>query len=319
MIVTLTPNPSHDQTVMLPGPLARGEVIRADSTLTQAGGKGVNISRASVAAGIPSIAVLPAAGDDPYVLELLSAGIDCRPVRTEAPVRVNITVTEPDGTTTKINSLGSTVSPEVLDELADSLARRAAAADWIVLAGSLPPGTPAGWYADLVALLRSTPARLAVDTSDEPLQALVDRLPESAPHLMKPNADELASLTGNDPDRLEKDPEAVAKAAGVLLDRGVEAVLATLGAHGAVLVTGAGAWRATPPPVDVLSTVGAGDSSLFGYLLGHLRDAPPAERLALAVAYGTAAAGLPGTTIPNPAQVKPDLVVVDDLNLTPGR
>jgi 1-phosphofructokinase len=96
-------------------------------------------------------------------------------------------------------------------------------------------------------------------------------------------------------------------------------VLATLGAHGAVLVTGSGAWLATPPPVDVLSTVGAGDSSLFGYLLGELRDAPPAERLALAVAYGTAAAGLPGTTIPTPSQVRPDLVAVDDLNLTHGR
>lgn len=319
MILTLTPNPSHDQTVTLPGRLVRGEVLRAESTLTQAGGKGVNISRASVAAGIPSIAVLPAADDDPYVLELLSAGIDCRPVSTDAPVRVNITVAEPDGTTTKLNSLGSTVTPQVLDELADSLARRAAAADWVVLAGSLPPGAPAGWYADLVAHLRSSSARLAVDTSDEPLRVLVDRLPASAPHLMKPNADELASLTGTDPDRLETDPFAAAKAAGVLLDRGVEAVLATLGAHGAVLVTEAGAWHATPPPVDVMSTVGAGDSSLFGYLLGHLRDAPPAERLALAVAYGTAAAGLPGTTIPTPSQVQPDQVVVDDLNLTHGR
>lgn len=319
MIVTLTPNPSHDQTVSLPGRLVRGEVLRAESTLAQAGGKGVNISRASVAAGIPSIAVLPAADDDPYVLELLSAGIDCRPVPTDAPVRVNITVAEPDGTTTKLNSLGSTVDAAVLDELADSLARRASAADWIVLAGSLPPGAPTGWYADLVALLRSGPARLAVDTSDAPLRALVERLPGSAPHLMKPNADELASLTGTDPDRLETDPSAAAKAAGVLLDRGVEAVLATLGPHGAVLVTKAGAWHATPPPVDVLSTVGAGDSSLFGYLLGDLRGAPPAERLALAVAYGTAAAGLPGTTIPNPSQVRPDLVAVHDLNPTPGR
>jgi len=319
MIITLTPNPSHDQTVTLPGPLARGEVLRAESTLTQAGGKGVNISRASVAAGIPSIAVLPAAKDDPYVLELLSAGIDCRPVPTDGAVRVNITITEPDGTTTKLNSLGPTVSAEVLDELAESLTRRASTADWIVMAGSLPPGAPAGWYADLVALLRSGGARLAVDTSDEPLQALVDRLPLCAPHLMKPNAEELASLTGTDPERLEADPHAAAKAAGVLLDLGVEAVLATLGARGGVLVTGSGAWHATPPPVDVASTVGAGDSSLFGYLLGDLRHEAPAARLALALAYGSAAATLPGTTIPLPSQVHPDLVTVHELNLTRER
>jgi 1-phosphofructokinase len=319
MIVTLTPNPSHDQTVTLPGPLARGEVVRAESTHTQAGGKGVNISRASVAAGIPSIAVLPAAKDDPYVLELLAAGIDCRPVASNGAVRINITVSEPDGTTTKINSLGPTVTAKVLDELTDALTRRTSMADWIVLAGSLPPGTPAGWYADLVAVLRSGTARLAVDTSDQPLQALVDRLPDSAPHLMKPNADELASFTDADPERLENDPQAAAKAAGVLLDLGVDAVLATLGARGGVLVTRSGAWHATPPPTDVASTVGAGDSSLFGYLLGDLRQEGPAARLALAVAYGSAAAALPGTTIPLPSQVRPDLVSVHDLNLTQGR
>ena len=93
----------------------------------------------------------------------------------------------------------------------------------------------------------------------------------------------------------------------------VAAVLATLGAHGAVLVTAEGAWHAAQPPTEVVSTVGAGDSSLFGYVLGVLRELDPAHRLALAVAYGSAAAGLPGTTIPQPPQVRPDLVVVRPL------
>jgi 1-phosphofructokinase len=103
-----------------------------------------------------------------------------------------------------------------------------------------------------------------------------------------------------------------------LVDRGVETVLATLGPHGAVLVTAAGAWHATPPPTSVVSTVGAGDSSLFGYLLGDIRRRTPAQRLALAVAYGSAAAGLPGTTIPHPSQVHPELVSVSDLTITQG-
>jgi 1-phosphofructokinase len=318
MIITLTPNPSHDRTVTLTAALERGAVQRAESVLSQAGGKGVNISRASVAAGIPSIAVLPAHKDDPYVLELLAAGIDCRPVPNDGALRVNITITEPDGTTTKLNSPGPTVTPLVLQGLTESLRRRAASADWIVLAGSLPPGAPAGWYADLVAALRDTGARLAVDTSDAPLRALVDRLADAPPHLMKPNGEELASFTGGDPDLLESDPGAAAKAARTLVDQGVETVLATLGAHGAVLVTGSGAWHATPPPTEVVSTVGAGDSSLFGYLLGDIQNQPPARRLALAVAYGSAAAALPGTTIPNPSQVRADLVSVRDLQPPQG-
>ena len=109
-----------------------------------------------------------------------------------------------------------------------------------------------------------------------------------------------------------------AKAARTLVDQGVDAVLATLGANGAVLVTAGGAWHATPPPTEVVSTVGAGDSSLFGYLLGEIQNRPPAQRLALAVAYGSAAAGLPGTTIPHPTQVRSELVSVRDLRPTLG-
>ncbi len=315
MIVTLTPNPSIDRTVALASPLERGAVLRAESVTAQAGGKGVNISRAAVAAGVPTIAVLPAQGDDPYVLELLRDGIDCRPERPVGPVRMNITITEPDGTTTKINSPGATVDRAALDRLERALHHRAAHARWAVLAGSLPPGAPAGWYAELVADLAETPAKVAIDTSDEPLAALAAQVAAGgpAPDLLKPNGEELASLTGSDVQQVEGEPAVAAKAAGILVDQGVGAVLATLGASGAVLVTPEGAWHATPPPTTVVSTVGAGDSSLFGYLLGDLRDAEPAERLRFAVAYGSAAAGLPGTTIPRPDQVNPELVEVHEL------
>ena len=318
MIVTLTANPSHDRTVNLAAPLERGAVQRAESVVSQAGGKGVNISRACVAAELPTIAVLPAAKDDPFVLELLAAGIDCRPVPHEGDLRVNITITEPDGTTTKLNSPGPQATARLLDQLTGALLRRAATAHWIVLAGSLPPGAPPEWYAELVTELRTAGARVAVDTSDGPLKALVDALPTSAPHLMKPNGEELASFTGHQADALEADPRAAAAAAGDLIARGVQSVLVTLGPHGAVLVNDAGAWHATPPPTTVVSTVGAGDSSLFGYLLGDVTGRDPDQRLALAVAYGSAAAGLPGTTIPHPRQVQPELVRVTRLDLTPG-
>jgi len=232
---------------------------------------------------------------------------------------VNITITEPDGTTTKLNSPGPQATPGLLDELTEALVRRADTADWIVLAGSLPPGAPPEWYAELVTALRAAGARVAVDTSDAPLKALVDALPAAAPHLMKPNGEELASFTGHEADALESDPWEAAVAARDLVARGVESVLVTLGPHGAVLVNGAGAWHATPPPTTVVSTVGAGDSSLFGYLLGDVTGRDPDQRLALAVAYGSAAAGLPGTTIPHPHQVRPELVGVTRLDLSPGK
>ncbi len=312
-IVTLTPNPSNDRTVTLAGPLERGVVQRLLSVTMQAGGKGVNISRAAMSAGLDTEAVFPARPDDPFVTELESAGIRCCPAPPAGDVRINLAITEPDGTTTKLNSPGATVSATHLDDLAATLLDRAADAAWVVLAGSLPPGAPDGWYAELVRSLHGTPARVAVDTSEGPLAALVAALPDAAPDLMKPNGSELASFVGGDEETYESDPALAADAAAQLVDQGVGAVLVTLGGAGACLVTADGAWHATPPPIKVVSTVGAGDSSLFGYLLGDVRGGSPAERLALAVAYGSAAASLPGTTIPEPGQTSPGQVLVKSL------
>ncbi|MGA8257586.1 MAG: 1-phosphofructokinase, partial [Nocardioides sp.] len=106
MIVTLTPNPSIDRTVILGDRLERGAVHRAESVLSQAGGKGVNISRACCAAGVDTVAVLPAADDDPFTHELVGAGIHHSLVAAPGRVRVNLTISEPDGATTKINTPG---------------------------------------------------------------------------------------------------------------------------------------------------------------------------------------------------------------------
>ena len=312
-IVTLTANPSFDRTIALPEPLERGAVHRVDAMTSQAGGKGVNISRAAVAAGLATVAVLPARPDDAIVHELAEAGIDCRPSRPAGDIRVNLTLTEPDGTTTKLNGPGAAVTVEHLEDLAETLVLQARGAAWTVLAGSLPPGAPATFYADLVPRLRAV-SRVAIDTSDAPLAALVDRLPDDAPDLLKPNAEELASVTGTEAAALEADPGAAAKASRTLVERGVGAVLASLGSKGAVLVDADGAWYAPPPPTTVVSTVGAGDSTLFGYLLGSQRGLSAPDRLALAVAYGAAAAGLPGTTIPHPDDLHPERVAVQTLD-----
>ena len=98
-----------------------------------------------------------------------------------------------------------------------------------------------------------------------------------------------------------------------LVSRGCRAVLATLGARGAVLTTAEGGWLATMPPIVPVSTVGAGDSSLAGYLLADHRGAGPEGRLAQAVAHGSAAASLPGSTMPSPDQTRPDSVTVQPL------
>ena len=249
-----------------------------------------------------------------------------------APARINTAVTEPDGTTTKLNEPGAALSPQEVDAVETALLEAVTAAaagegagarHWAVLSGSLPPGVPADWYARLVRLLReSAPGlRIAVDTSDEPLAALAAGLPESAPDLVKPNGEELGQLVGLPADRamaLEEgaahgDLAPVADAARILVDLGLGAVMATLGPAGAVLVTGGGAWHATAPKVPVASTVGAGDSSVAGYVLADVRGGDEPERLRTAMVYGSAAASLPGTTLPTPGDLPAQEVVVTRL------
>ena len=325
MIVTLTPNPSLDRTVTLPGPLVRGGVNPLSGVVVEPGGKGVNVARVLVSAGQRATAVLPASAHDPLLLALdaaASAGLSARAVTVAAPVRVNTAVTEPDGTTTKLNEPGAALSPQEVDAVETALLEAVTAAaagegagarHWAVLSGSLPPGVPADWYARLVRLLReSAPGlRIAVDTSDEPLTALAAGLPEVAPDLIKPNGEELGQLVGLPADRamaleegaMSGDLAPVADAARILVDLGLGAVMATLGPAGAVLVTGEGAWHATAPEVPVVSTVGAGDSSVAGYVLADVRGGDEAERLRTAMIYGSAAASLPGTTLPSPSDL----------------
>jgi 1-phosphofructokinase len=323
MIVTVTPNPSLDRTVILATPLTRGAVHRVNSVTTEAGGKGVNVARALFLAGVDAVALLPAAGTDPMVAALQESDVPFRCVPITAPVRTNIAITEMDGTTTKINEPGPEMGAAAIDALTRSVVGGAEHASWVVMSGSLPPGMPDDWYAQVVAMLAPYPCRVAIDTSDRPLTALVDGLDRAAPDLIKPNAEELAGVIGFSPQALEAavaqgDPEPVVLAAQRLVDRGIGAVLATLGAAGAVLVNAEGSWLATPPPIVPRSTVGAGDSSLAGYVRADVAGAEPAQRLQMAVAYGSAAAALPGSALPTPAEIDLEAVRVTPISSIPS-
>lgn len=315
MIVTVTPNPGIDRTVTLTSALTRGAVHRVSSVSSEPGGKGVNVARALTLADVETVAVLPASPGDPFLALLETTGVTAAPVPVGGAVRTNLTVTEPDGTTTKLNEPGAQLDGTAVDALTAAVLRRAETAEWVVLSGSLPPGAPDTWYADIVARLRDFDCKVAVDTSEAPLAALAAAFEVAAPDLIKPNSEELAGLSGRSAIDMENavqqgDPEPVVAAALELVRRGVGAVLATLGAAGAVYVDTDAAWIATPPPITPRSTVGAGDSSLAGYVRADVGGADAPDRLKMAVAYGSAAAGLPGSALPSPAELDLDGVQV---------
>ncbi len=314
MIVTLTANPSLDRTVGLAEPLRTGEVQTALTVREDAGGKGINVTRVLLGSGEESRAVLPLDPDDPFGVVLRAAGVPFTPVAVHGAARANLTIADPAGVTTKVNLPGVERTSADGAALIDAVVAASRGARWLVLAGSLPPGLPDTFYVDVIAAVRSSQdaPRIAVDTSGPALRAVVEA---GTPDLIKPNDEELVELTGVDLDPGVPLAEAVTAVAARLVPARVGAAFVTLGGAGAVLITADGAWFGTPPPTRVRSTVGAGDSSLAGFLLAEASGASPEECVRTGIRYGSAAAALAGTQAPTPHDLLPGDVPVRALAL----
>lgn len=286
MILTVTPNPALDYTVELDAPLDAGAVVRTNGARVDAGGKGINVSQYLRALGSETAA----SGflGDPFgrVLadELDDAGLETAFVAVNEPTRLNQTILAPDGEY-KINQDGPHVSEHALDDL---LARvREFAPPSLVVGGSLPPGVRA---ADVNRLAAAGDWATTVDVGGEMLAEL-----ESEYALCKPNREELAAATGMATASVD---DCVA-AAETLRETGYERVIASLGGDGAVLVGPNGAFVADALDVDVVDTVGAGDSLLAGVLAAYDDGADDATALAQGVAVSSRVVGVAGTSVPD--------------------
>lgn len=283
MITTLTPNPSFDRTLRVDA-LERGDVHRASLVRVECAGKGVNVARALAVNEHPARAVFPANDNDFAVFDaaLAATGVMSHAVRIRGSIRSNITVVEPDGTTTKINEPG----PELDAAEAAELMRAAAtssSADWLIASGSLAPRTPADFYAQLAASLPDAAQRLVVDSSGEPLELLVG----TPCAVVKPNLSELVHVTRRQMCTVGD----VVDAAGDLRDSGWASVLVSLGRFGAVLVSDEISYG-TVSATDVRNTVGAGDALLAGFIAAGGRGS---MALAEGLAWARAAVRSVGT------------------------
>ena len=134
-------------------------------------------------------------------------------------------------------------------------------AEWFVIAGSLPPGLKTTIYRDLTESLKARGRRVALDTSGETLNHAI----EASPSFIKPNIHELEGLVG----RPLSSRDAVVAAANELVARGIEMVVVSMGHEGACFVGAEGTLFASPPEIEVRSTVGAGDAMVAGSRFGE--------------------------------------------------
>jgi 1-phosphofructokinase len=306
MITTVTPNPSVDWTLEVPT-LTRGKVHRITAARQEPSGKGVNVTRALTVNGVQSVAVLPVGGTEGAELEALLATerVSYRSVPVAGSVRVNISLTEPDGTATKINALGPTLSDEETGRLLAAAADASAGAAWVLGSGSLPRGVGAAFYARLGETAQRSGARFALDSSGASLLAGL----RARPDVIKPNTEELAQASGRP---LATFGDTV-DAARELRQLGAVTVVVSMGSDGALLVDEEGVLHGEAFVGPPRSTVGAGDALLAGYLAGTLMsDAKRSAALREAVAWAAAALRLDGSRVPVITEADRTTVVLDD-------
>lgn len=302
MIITVTPNPSIDRTLVIVA-LVRGQVHRAVADYEEPSGKGVNVSRALTSNHVPTVAVMPLGGDEGSKLgRLLDAeGVPFVPVRISESVRVNVSLTEPDGIATKINSLGPMLTQAEVHDLTAKLVELVKPGDWVVASGSLPRGIDTGYYSALAQLVHDAGASFVLDSSGTALEGGLAGHPDA----IKPNLEELEEAVGQ---RLATLGD-VAAAARQLIARGAQSVLVSLGPDGAILVTETETWHAEAEAVEPRSTIGAGDALVAGFVAAGGRGP---DALAEAVAWGTASVGVEGSHVPVITDVHRSTVQVRD-------
>ncbi|MGY3337809.1 tagatose 6-phosphate kinase [Streptomyces filamentosus] len=296
VILTVTLNTALDLTYRVPA-LVPHTSHRVDHSAERPGGKGVNVARVLAALGHETVVTGFSGGPTGERLRELLAPVPRLTdalVTTEAPTRRTVAVVDAAaGDTTQFNEAGAPVTPAEWAAFRARYTDLLSGARAVALCGSLPPGVHVGAYAELIRTARGAGVPVLLDTSGEPLRRGI----AARPDVVKPNADELAGLTGSrDPRRATLDARR----------RGAHAVVASLGPAGLLAATPDGLWRAALPAPVHGNPTGAGDSAVAALLAGLAAATPWPARL-------TEAAALSAATVASPVAGEYDPSVLTDL------
>lgn len=312
--MTVTLAAAIDLTYRLPGPVEPGALNRADACSRELSGKGVNVAHALAAAGHPVRGVVAVGAE---ARPLLAAGAHAEvfaAVPTAGHTRINTTILDGSGVTTKVNEPATPLTRAEWDAARDLTISKARelGAEWILLAGTVPPLALPSQPRDSMGLVpfgelfraaRAAGIRVALDSSGGALvHVFADHLGDV--DLVKPNTHELAAATGL-PLRTVGDVIAAARA---VRDGGVDLVYVSMGADGALLVSD-GVWHAHAAAPAVVNSTGAGDASLAGFLVGLA--AGPQDAIGTAASWGAHSVSQPTTLLLDPHRAPAARVTVD--------
>lgn len=290
-VVTVTLNPAVDKTATVDC-LQKGGLNRVRTVRKDPGGKGINVARVLKGFGQKVEATgLLAGTQGQWILQALrDAGIESCFYETAGETRTNLKVfDESTHTITEINEPGFTVTPEDMACYGEMLSARLDRAAVLVLSGSLPPGVCEDTYGRLVELAKRKGIKVLLDADGK---ALANGI-RAVPYAVKPNIHELEQLMG----RKLPSTEDIVQAARSLIMQGIEVIVVSMGAEGALILNETAVYRAKPKPIVPQSTVGAGDSMVAALVYALLHEYSLEETARFITAAGTVTASKPGTEV----------------------
>jgi tagatose 6-phosphate kinase len=306
-ILFVAANPSIDRLYEVQR-LSPGTIHRPEALVAVPGGKGLNAARAAARLGgrVIAVGILAGRSGDWIEAALAAARVDARWVRSSGETRTCVSILDRStGALTEIYEGGEPLARETWSAferiVADELGRGDVGA--LALSGSLPVGAPSDGFGRLAALAAlagtaapaSGPIAVLADTYGPALDAVL----AERPAVVKINADEAADATGI----AVTDAASGETAAAILRDRGAGAVVITLGAPGAIVVSAAGSSRLPPPTTRGADPVGRGDAFLGGLAVGMSRGDDLVDAARLGLAAGAANALVPGAGELDPVEV----------------
>ncbi len=295
-IVTVTLNPAFDMHCFCGDFCAYRENFAVVTEL-DAGGKGVNISRALSAADVKNRAVIAVGrkNGSEYLKALDAGNVNYTAVMTDGRIRENITVHTENAPETRISFGGFTADISLLPEIEKAIGKTDSDTT-VTFSGKNPQGTAIQDIKALIKRVKSTGAKIVLDSSSFEVSDVLD----IGAWLIKPNEEEIARYIGiSEPSTAQIIDFALRAEKG-----GTENVMISLGKRGAILVCDEGVFSAQPPEIDAVSTIGAGDSSIAGFVKAASEGKNPEECLRTAVAFGSAACLTAGTKPPKKKNIE---------------
>ena len=291
-IVTMTLNPAIDKSSSVDHVVPERKLY-CKPPLFEPGGGGVNVSRAIKKLGGKSLLLYPAGGLTGKRLQQLldEEGLDHRPLPIVGMIRESLVILEEStGQQYRFGMPGPKLKKIEWESFLQKLAVIAPPPDYVVASGSLPPGVPPDFYAQVARVGKKKGTKTIVDVSGKALKEAL----EEGVFLIKPNVREFRELVGEE---IKEESQIKAEAQKMVKSGRCEVLVISLGAAGALAVSEDFAEHILPPTVPIVSKVGAGDSMVAGIALSLARGNPLRESVLFGVAAGTAAVMTPGTEL----------------------